>query len=83
MCPNTYFSRMTCSLSRYGVEGELDCFNCKMGLFSDYSLQCLLQKAITIHFFCEKRSTRLWGILDNYKGKLSVPRVHTAALIKF
>ena len=27
-----------------------------------------------------KESTRLWGILDNYKEKLNVPGVHTAAL---
>ena len=32
--------------------------------------------------FCEKESTRLWGIFKNYKEKLSVPRVYTAALIE-
>ena len=29
---------------------------------------------------CEKKSTPLWGIFNNYEEKLSVPRVQTAAL---
>ena len=32
--------------------------------------------------FWEKNSTRLCGIFNNYKEKLSVPRVQTDALIK-
>ena len=31
--------------------------------------------------FLRKKSIRLWGIFNNYKEKLSVPRVHTAALV--
>ena len=54
MCPSTCFSRMICSLSRYKVKGELDCFNCKTGVFSDYSLQCLQKKLITIYVFATK-----------------------------
>ena len=42
-------------------------------LFSDYSLQCLQKKAITIHVFVRKKSIRQWGIFNNYKEKLSVP----------
>ena len=30
--------------------------------------------------FLQKRSTRQWGKFNNYEEKLSVPRVHTAAL---
>ena len=33
LCPNTCFSSTTCSLSRYNVKIELDCFNCKTGVF--------------------------------------------------
>ena len=50
----------TCSLSRYNAEGELDCFNCKTGVFSDYYLQYVQKRAIviiviiTIHFFAKK-----------------------------
>ena len=33
VCPNTCFSRTTCSLSRYKVKIELDYFNCKTGVF--------------------------------------------------
>ena len=32
--------------------------------------------------FLRKKLTRLWGKFNNYKEKLSVPRVHTAALIE-
>ena len=32
--------------------------------------------------FFRKKSTRLWGIFNNYKEKLTVARVHTAALIE-
>ena len=62
-------------VQRHNVKGELDCFNCKAGGggggggrggFSDYSLQCLQKKAITIHVFV-KKSTRLRGIFNNYK----------------
>ena len=42
------------TLSRYYAKGKLDCFNCKTGVFSDYSLQCLQKKAITIHVLGEK-----------------------------
>ena len=82
MCPSTCFSRTNCLLSKYNAEGKLDCFNCKTGLFSDYLLQCLQKKAITIHVFGEKISTPLWGIFNYYKEKLSVPRVQIAVLIE-
>ena len=59
----------------------INCFDCKTGVFSDYSFHCLQKKATTIYVFA-KKSTRLWGIFSNYKGKLIVPRVHTAALIE-
>ena len=81
MCPSTCFARTNCSLSRYNAKSKLDCFKCKTGVLSDYSRQCLQKKAITIHDF-GKKSDRLWGIFNNYKEKLSVPRVQTAALIE-
>ena len=34
MCPNTCVSCTACSLNRYNVKGELDCFNCETGGFS-------------------------------------------------
>ena len=55
LCPNTCFSRTTCSLSRYNVKIELDCFNCKTGVFSDYSLQCSQNKTITIQVLQKNR----------------------------
>ena len=72
---------MTCSLSRYNVKGELDCFNCKTGVFSDFSLQSLQKTAITIHVSA-KKATHLWRIFNYYREKLSVPTVHNAALIE-
>ena len=54
MCPNTCFSRTTCLLSKHNVKGELDCFNCKMGFFSNCSLQCLQKKGTAIHVFAKK-----------------------------
>ena len=32
--------------------------------------------------FCEQSSTSVLGVFNNYKEKLSVPRVHTAPLIE-
>ena len=68
VCPNTCFSHTTCSLIRYNVEGELDCFNCKTGVFSDYSLQCLQTKAITIHVFAKKFKCRQRMCEDAYRA---------------
>ena len=82
MCPNTCFSRTTCSLSRYNVEGELDCFNCKMGLFLRLFTSMFTKESNYNPLFCETKSTRLWQILNNYKEILPVPKIHTAALIK-
>ena len=74
VCPSTCFSRTNCLKANY--------IALRRGFFSDYSLQCLQKKAITIHVFARKKSTRLWGIFNNYKEKLSASRVHTAALIE-
>ena len=82
MCPSTRFSRTNCSLSRYNAKGKLTCFNCKTGVFlTNYSLQTLQKKAITIHVLGEKLSP-LWGIFNNYKEALRVSRVEAAALIE-
>ena len=78
VCPNACLSRTTCSLSRYNVEGELDCFDCKTGFFfSDYSLQWFTKES-KFHVFA-KKLTRLWEIFNNYKEKLIVPKAHTVA----
>ena len=79
MCPNTSFSRSTCSLSRYNVKGDLDCINCKTRVFLRLFTSMFTKKAITIHVFA-KKSIHQWGIFNNYKEKLSVPRVDTATL---
>ena len=59
----------------YNVKGELDCFNCRKGV-SQF-----------IHFDYNPRFGKIinssMGIFNNYKEKLSVPRIHTAALIEF
>ena len=44
-------SRTICSLSRYNVKGELDCFNCKTGVFLRLFT---LMFTITIHVFGKK-----------------------------
>ena len=85
MGPSTCFSRTSCSLSRHNAEGKLDCFSCKTMFFSDYSFQCLQKKAIAIQVLGGGgggESAPLWGIFNNYKEKLSVPKVQTAALIE-
>ena len=82
MCPNTCFSRTTCSLTRYNVKGELDYFNCKMWVSLRLFTSMFTKESNYNPHFCEKTSVRLWGIFNNYKENLSVPRVHTAALIE-
>ena len=80
MCASTSCSRTTCSLSMYNVEGELDCFNCKTGGFSQ-NIHFNVYKGKELQStLLRRKSTRPWGIFYNYKEKLSVRRVHTAAL---
>ena len=80
MCPNTSFSLTTCSLGRYNVKGELDCFNCKTVTFLRLLTSMFTKESSYNPRFWEKKSTRQWGIFNNYKEKLSVLRIHTAAL---
>ena len=62
VCPNTCFSRTTYSL-RYNVKSELGLFQLQGGgVFSDYSLQCVQKKAITIHVFAEKINSSMGNI---------------------
>ena len=74
-------SRTTCSLNRYNVKGELDCFNYKTGVFVRLFTSMFTRESNYNPCFCEKKSTRLWGIFNNYKENISVLRVHTAAMI--
>ena len=80
MCPNTPFSRTTCSLSRYNMKGELDCFNCKTGVFLRLFTSMFTKESNYNPRFCGKKLTYQWGIFNSYKEKQSVLRVHTAAL---
>ena len=82
MCPSTCFSRTNCLLSRYSAKGKLDCFNCKTGVFLRLFTPMFTKESNYNPRFWEKKSTPLWGIFNNYKEKLSVPRVQTAALIE-
>ena len=82
MCPNTCFSCTTCSSSRCNVKGELSCFIWKTGGFSQIIHFSAYKRKRLQSTFLREKSTRLWGIFDNYKEKLSVPGVHTAALIE-
>ena len=77
MCPNTWFSRTNCWLSRYNANGKLDCFNCKTGDFLRLFTSLFTKESDYSPRFRGK-STPLWGIFNNYKEKLSVPRVQTA-----
>ena len=80
VCPNTSFSCMTCSLSRFYVKCELDCFNCKTEVFLRLFTSMFTKESNYNPQFCKNKSTRQWGIFNNYEEKLSVPRVHTAVL---
>ena len=64
VCPNTCFSRTACSLSKCNVKCELDCFNCKTGVFLRL-FTSMFTKQLQSTFF----STRLWVIFNSYKGK--------------
>ena len=75
MSPSTCFSRTNCSLSRYNAKGKLDCFNYKTG----FSQIIHYKRKRLQSTFLGKKSTPLWGIFNNYKEKLSVPSVQTAA----
>ena len=81
MCPSTCFSRTNCSLSRFHAKGKLDCFNSKMGVFLRLFTPMFTKEGNYNLRFGEK-SASLWGIFNNYKEKLGVPRVQTAALIE-
>ena len=70
------------SLSRYNVDGELNCFNCKTGFFLRFYTSMFSKESNYNPRFCKKKQTRIWGIFNNYKEKQGVPRVHTAALIE-
>ena len=76
--PNMCFSRTTCSLIRY-----IRLFELQDGVFSQIIHFNVYIKKNYNPRFCKKKSTRVWGILNNYKEKLNAPRVHTAALIEF
>ena len=80
MCPNTSFLRTTYQLGRYNVKGESDCFNCKTGFFLKLFTSAVYERKQLQSTVFAKKSTRQLGIFNNCKEKLSVPRVHTAAL---
>ena len=61
---------------------ESDCFNCKGGVLLRLFTSVFTKQNNYKPRFCNKKVTHLWGIFNNYKEKLSVPRVHTAALIE-
>ena len=54
MCPNTRFSRTICSLSKYNVKCELDCFNCKTGVFLRLFTSMFIEESNYTPSFCEK-----------------------------
>ena len=85
MCPNTCFSRMNISLSRYNAKGKLDCFNYKKGVFLRLFTPVFTKESNYNPHFWEK-STPLWGIFNSceekLRKKLSIPGVQTAALIE-
>ena len=76
MFPSTCFSRMNWSLSKYNVKGVLTARQVFLRLF----IPTFTKESNYNSPFLGKKSTPLWGIFNNYKEKLSVPRVQTAAL---
>ena len=82
MFPSTCFSRTNCSLSRYNAKGKFDCFKCKTGVFLRLFTPMFTKESNYNPRFLGKKSAPLWGIFNNYKEKLSVSRVQTAALIE-
>ena len=82
MCPSTCLSRTNCSLTKYNAKGKLDCFNCKTGVLPQIIHSNVYKRKQLQSTFLGKKSARPWGIFNNYKEKLSVPRVQTAALIE-
>ena len=75
MCPKMCFSRTDCSLSRYNAKDKLNCFNCKTGVFLRLRTPMFTKKVITFHVFAKTKPAPLGGTINNYKEKLSVPRV--------
>ena len=57
--------------------------DCKSGFFLRLFTSMFAKENNYNSRFCEKKSARLGGIFNTYKRKLSVPRVHTTALIEF
>ena len=57
---------LSVSLIKYNVKGELDGFNCKTGAFLRLFTSMFTRKSNYSPCFCEK-SSRLWGIFNNYK----------------
>ena len=78
MCPSTCFSRTNCSLSRYNAKGKADCFM-QDGVFLRLLISMFTKESDYIQSTFWENPTPLWGIYNNYKEKLSVPRVQTAA----
>ena len=64
---------MTCSLSRYNVKGDL----LHNGGFPQIIHFNVYKRKQLQSTFLRKKSTRQCGIFNNYKEKLSVPRVYT------
>ena len=81
MCPNTCFSCSCtiCSLSKYDIKCELDCFNCKTGGFLRLFTSMFIKKLST--------SNHLFAIdltnINNYKEKPSVSSVHNTIMHQF
>ena len=67
--PTRLASRTTCSLSRYNVKGESDCFNCKTGVLLRLFTSMFTEESNYNPRFWENNSTHLWRIFSNYIKK--------------
>ena len=62
----TCFSRTICSLSKYNVKCEWDCFNCKTGILLRLFTSMFIKETNYNPRFCEKKSNRLWPLFKGY-----------------
>ena len=75
-----FHARIAC-LIRYNAKGKSDCFNCKTGFFPRLFTPTFTKESNYNPGFLGEKSIPLWGIFNNYKEKLSVPRVQATYCI--
>ena len=65
--PNTCFSCTSCSLSRYNIKCELDCFSCKTGVFLRLFTSMFTKQNNYNPRFCKKINSAMGNIQQLYR----------------